>query len=348
MRTVVKISLILGAVLLACGINRMMVNKKYSLGQQMSVELKAFNQWSIDYRRDYRTPEERNYRFKIFSENLMTIKRHSQTTSTYTLGLNSFADMTSEEFRAKLAGPFKSEELQRIQKAKIFNPKSSLGQVPVIDWRRYLQQQSISTTSRCNSNYAWVAAVNMNANYYIAHNIPSQYAFSPQTYIDCTENFGNHGCNGGSSMNCYTYSKFWGVDTLQNYPFYDSQKACTASTGYFKNTGIYTVSSLSNTELYNVLAAKKIITVFIDISGAQHYTGGIFSGPCTTTVNHALLLVGAGTDSATGKYYWNLMNTWGSGWGENGFMRIARFNVDGNPQYSSCGLNMYAHFPTFQ
>lgn len=71
------------------------------------------------------------------------------------------------------------------------------------------------------------------------------------------------------------------------------------------------------------------------------YKSGIFQSPapCGTTINHAVLVVGFGKDSA-GIPYWLIRNSWGSDWGESGYMRMRRgANV--------CGLvNERPVFPT--
>lgn len=40
--------------------------------------------------------------------------------------------------------------------------------------------------------------------------------------------------------------------------------------------------------------------------------------------NHAVLVVGFGTDTKTREPYWIVKNSWGPEWGENGYFRIRR------------------------
>ena len=50
----------------------------------------------------------------------------------------------------------------------------------------------------------------------------------------------------------------------------------------------------------------------------QLYAGGIFDGQCSVELDHAISLVGFSS------LYWILRNSWGTGWGEDGFMRMRR------------------------
>lgn len=69
----------------------------------------------------------------------------------------------------------------------------------------------------------------------------------------------------------------------------------------------------------------------------QAYTSGVLTGSCGTNVDHAVLVVGFGTDS--GVDYWKVKNSWGPTWGENGYIRIERGS-------NKCGIGTEATYPT--
>ncbi len=51
---------------------------------------------------------------------------------------------------------------------------------------------------------------------------------------------------------------------------------------------------------------------------------GVFKDDCGADVDHAIVLVGYGTDASAGDY-WLIRNSWSSGWGEAGYIRLARY-----------------------
>jgi len=71
------------------------------------------------------------------------------------------------------------------------------------------------------------------------------------------------------------------------------------------------------------------------------YTGGIYDNPdCGTELDHSMLITGYGNSS--GINYWTLKNSWGSSWGEQGYVRIQRSS--GNVT-AVCGINLAASYP---
>ena len=82
--------------------------------------------------------------------------------------------------------------------------------------------------------------------------------------------------------------------------------------------------------MFNALAGRPL-SVGVDASNWSVYKSGVLS-TCTSNINHGVLLVGATDD------YWKIKNSWGTSWGEAGFIRIARGNT--------CAICDYPSYPT--
>jgi hypothetical protein len=73
------------------------------------------------------------------------------------------------------------------------------------------------------------------------------------------------------------------------------------------------------------------------------YTGGIFDNKnCGDSLDHGVLIAGYG--SANGSDYWLVKNSWGTSWGEAGYIRFIRASGTGE---AICGLNLQASYPEY-
>ena len=71
------------------------------------------------------------------------------------------------------------------------------------------------------------------------------------------------------------------------------------------------------------------------------YSGGVLdSTDCGISTNHAVAIVGYGTDEDSGLEYWLVRNSWGSSWGVDGYIKISITEGDG-----ICAINHRPLYP---
>jgi len=88
-------------------------------------------------------------------------------------------------------------------------------------------------------------------------------------------------------------------------------------------TSFNDVTSDSETQMLAAVSKGPVsVAIEADQSGFQFYKTGVFSGTCGANLDHGVLVVGYGTDS--GKDYWKVKNSWGTTWGDAGYIRLTR------------------------
>jgi len=140
----------------------------------------------------------------------------------------------------------------------------------------------------------------------------------------------------------FDYTNGAPLQTEDSYPYTGQDGQCQAD-GSGK-VGASSHSDIPPNDPDQLRAAVSVSPVSIAIEadqGAfQGYAGGILnSADCGTQLDHGVLIVGFGTEGD--QAYWIVKNSWGAGWGESGYIRIADVAGEG-----ICGINMAPVQPT--
>jgi len=144
---------------------------------------------------------------------------------------------------------------------------------------------------------------------------------------------GTGGCGGGTPDLAYDalIAAGGGLASEWTYP-YISGGGVSGGECKFKGAGVASITDYaflpSNDQeaVMEALAFSGPLAVNVDASAWHSYQGGVFTG-CShddVEIDHVVELVGYGTDADSGLAYWLVRNSWGSAWGENGYIRILR------------------------
>ncbi|XP_047318989.1 ervatamin-B-like [Impatiens glandulifera] len=308
-----------------------------------------YKKWMIENGKVYNGIEESEKRFNIFKENLVFIDTHNSENRTYKVGLNVFADLTDEEYRSYYLGMKYDADLQSVQSELDSQSyaASSAENIPVsLDWRTKGAVSPIRNQGRCASCWAFSAIATVES---INQIVTGQLIdLSEQELIDCDRSV-NTGCKTGRQIEAFKFiTRNGGIDTEKDYPYLEADGTCNATKMKSKVVSIngYKEVLPRNNEIYLMIAvAQQPISVGIEAYGKafKNYVSGIFTGNCGTSLDHAVVVVGYGSEK--GLDYWIVKNSWGLNWGESGYMRIQRNFYPGKGK-GKCGIAMFASYPT--
>jgi len=310
----------------------------------------VFAEWETfkqTHGKSYVDQSEENFRLKVFMENKHKIAAHNKRAAnghkTYTLAMNKFGDLLHHEFVSIMNGFKKTWRTDSHNGSTYLSPHNVV--LPKeVDWRKHGYVTPVKDQGQCGSCWSFSTTGALEGQHY--RKLGKLISLSEQNLIDCSTSYGNNGCEGGLMDNAFSYIKDnHGLDTESSYPYEGKDDKCR-----FKkravgatDTGFVDIPEGDEQKLKEALATVGPVSVAIDASheSFQFYSQGVYDEEeCSPDqLDHGVLVVGYGTDPETEQDYWIVKNSWGTQWGDQGYIKMAR------NKSNQCGIASSASYP---
>jgi C1A family cysteine protease len=166
-----------------------------------------------------------------------------------------------------------------------------------------------------------------------------------QELVDCAGlKYGSMGCNGGQMEGAFKFIIENGQCAASSYPYTAKDGSCHSCSAVAHATSCYDVKPNDQLSLKAAVAKQPIaVAIEADTKYFQSYSGGVLtSSSCGTSLDHGVLAVGYGEEN--GQKYWLVKNSWGTSWGDQGYVKIGR--SESTNDAGICGIAMDPSFPT--
>jgi len=280
----------------------------------------------LEFQRKYNkvySNEEFHQRFLNFEENLkeakeLTIKNNGSAR----FGMTKFSDLSKEEFGKYYLMKNLPKTFPKLPKAPI-PPKGVNSPDPTnYDWGSAGVLTPVYNQEQCGSCWAFSATETIESYYAIAGNTLT--SLSMEQIVDCDTS--DDGCNGGYPANAYQYVQgAGGLEDFNDYPYDSGGQQCQFNSAYVvSGTANFQASSISGESgIYQQLSSGSggPVSVCVDANSWQSYQGGVLTS-CGDSIDHCVQATGYYYYGQSGAY-WNVRNSWGGDWGENGYIWVA-------------------------
>jgi len=273
-----------------------------------------WNQFKVEHGKSYSVKDE-SIKFATFVQNLKVIdERNKAENGTAFHAINRFTDISEEEFAARYLNakpnPKTAQNVLDIQTP----PTGST----LVDWTGTLTTP-VKDQGYCGSCWAFSATEQIESD--AIRQLKTTWLLSAEQITQCDKT--SFGCDGGWTEHAYDYvTREGGLATESTYP-YTSYQGVTGTCHSDKTKEVVGVTRYTTLKSESAMASYVETTgplsVCVDASTWSSYSSGIKS-TCTNSVNHCVQAVGV---LATSSGYWKVRNSWGTSWGEAGYIRLS-------------------------
>jgi len=300
--------------------------------EQPSNILEKFEEFKAHWKKQYNKTEELK-RLKAFVHNMYEIEMAAAKNPKAKFShLSVNADKTQEELK-QLKGFIPSLSKNVGPKAKKPELLSTKDIPSAIDWRSKGAVNDVKDQAQCGSCWAFATVANVEGQNFVKTG--KLLSLSEQELVDCSGS--DDGCNGGLPERAYEdmIDRHMGLEAEDDYSYHASDGRCKAK----KNKELvwindWTPVSTDEDQIAAALVKYGPLAIGINANYFNFYSGGILdmdSSECDPQMlDHGVAIIGYGEEE--GSPYWIVRNSWGAGWGEDGYIRIARGK-------GTCGIN---------
>jgi len=318
----------------------------------------TFDEFVTTYGRGYpRGSPEYAQRRALFEARLARIEAHNlRPGRLWTAAVNHLADQTEEEL-SQLRG-WRHVDASAPSAYSVLQTGVEAQPAREIEWSKGLTSlQEVRNQRACGSCWAVASAVMLESRF--EAQTKKTRSFSEQELVDCVPNpkecGGQGGCSGATVELAMEYVKAHGLKTGREMPYSGVAERCKssgkpsgkdASLAQVRREGSERVGLVAWRTLERNKATPMMLALAdgpVAIAAAagpwQAYSSGVFDG-CDkdAVIDHAVVVTGYGRDAELKQNYWNIRNSWGPNWGENGNIRMLRHDKPGqDDQY--CGTD---------
>ena len=317
---------------------------------------KLFTQFQEDFGKEYKGSKEEKSRLKHFKNFLEIVdERNAEEVAAggeALHGITKFADLSQSEFEESYLG-----SVVMIKEKNLIDTGAKEGAVNELtkegkeskDWTG-IYTTNVNDQGACGSSWAFAAVQQIESDAVREGLLDVDNAkLSVQQAVSCNTEGGQDGCNGGYMFNTFSFTAATGgLATYENYAYVSGTTGGAESCNKQESVvsavtvkeGLYFYNAENKMQDY-VLTTGPLASSVSARRWNTYVSGTMMATACsdwdTYQAWHSVQVTGVDL----GKGYWKVRNSWGSDWGEDGYIYL---QTDATATTNTCGIASFSAY----